>query len=634
MENIDDNSGWKVVGDGGPDGWKLVDENGNIEWKIENINGEWKVTSADEFSSSNATAPSSSTDSVNATSDTTNDTSTETVPTTPPPPPSGGWDDDKQGRYVIWKFSDNGKGEARVYNGPGSKPEVWTVGDNNQWWKESMGVKEAGTVVQGGYNNGDGGSWQGNGGWQNTAPQPGNSYQNGGVNTPPQSNGWQANGTPQNSGANWQRSRPAANGGGAWRKSNPPSKTRGNGLQSGNSQRGNNGWRSRGGSAQQQKWNNGAPAQNANGWQSQVNKPGSWNTGNAGPATNGGWQPVPQSQAGNRQTKQNPQAGWQNGGGRTNGGQVSGGKSKDRWRTNGNQSPGRWVSNNANGATRRGRARGKVWNSGNGWQTAPGIQQKNSAGWENKPPASNEAPPATASTSGRSLQTDQNKVSQAIGWPGNGGRGQTLPYIIVIKSPGAGVNGVGPNQVPSSKKSQNGNAVNGKPQTNRRNGGWKMNRAGSSGWQWNPQGGKEGWQWRDGWMGSGGGFGGWTNDQKTVYSNWTPTNINRAQARKSSIQRKDRANKKNGSKMVFVFGTKRSSGANPNQPTSKGKKGKQVIIIDYSSGGKTAPKGDEGMKKDIESVIKALKTAKPTGVRGTAVWRQQGQRRNSQQRSR
>ncbi|GIY13092.1 uncharacterized protein CEXT_713491 [Caerostris extrusa] len=162
-------------------------------------------------------------------------------------------------------------------------------------------------------------------------------------------------------------------------------------------------------------------------------------------------------------------------------------------------------------------------------------------------------------------------------------------------------------QIQIGQKVANGN----KPRNNRRSSGWKMNRAGSSGWQWNPQGGSEGWKWMDGWMGSGGGFGGWMSDKDTMYSGWKPTQNNGASSTssKSPNQRIGTApkTKKSGGKMVFVFGTKKNSSA-----------------------GKKAPKGEDGMKKDIESVIQALKTGKPTGAQGGRAWKQAPQENQQQ----
>lgn len=631
MENIDDNSGWKVIGDGGADGWKLVDENGNVEWKIENINGEWKVTSADEFSSVNDTTPLVSGDSVNVTSDA-NVTSVET--TTTIPSPSGGWDDDKQGRYIIWKFSENGKGEARVYNGPGSEPEVWTVGDNNQWWKESMGVKEADASVQGGYNSGNG-KWQGNGGWQKTAPQANSAWQKGGNNVPSQNGnrGWQSNEGSQNGGTDWRQNTPPGNERAIWQNNGPPVQNDRNVWQAGGSQRGNKRWQNKAGSRTQQKWNNGISSAPQNNKRQRL--PPGWNAGNSGNPAAGAWQnsrPAPQPQVGPWQT--NPgvqQAGWQNSGtqnsgGWANSGQPNKGRTKGRWRGNSNRPASRWTSNNANDGRKNGVPKGTVWNSGNGWQTAPAVQEKGSGRWANTLPTSKGALPTATNSNGEPLQNGGNKASQGGAWAGNGGAGQTVPYIIIIKSPEAGTVG---STSDTWKSDNNGASISRKSSNNnnsenRKNNKYKINRAGS-GWQWNPQGGKDGWQWRDGWMGSGGGFGGWMNDKGTMYSDWRPTKINNAQTRKSSLQRSgsDKGNKKSASKMVFVFGTKRRSGDTVAQPVNKGKKGKQVIIIDYTKGGKKPPKGDDGMKKDIESVIQALKSSKPTGRRGTG-WKQPG----------
>lgn len=641
MENLDDTSGWKVVGDGGPDGWKLVDENGNIEWKIENINGEWKVTSADEFSQTNNTSITIPIDSVNATSDATNDTSIESTTTTPVP--GGGWDDDKQGRYIVWKFSEDGKGEARVYGGGGTEPEVWTVGDNNQWWKETMGVKEADTVVQAGWNPASN-SWQGNG-WQNTASQADNSWQSDGNINAPQNGGWQNAGGSPGTGVVWQQNPTSQNGGVKWQNKRPLSQNTGNSWQTGGSaaQRAGNRWQQQGGTTAQKKWKNGAPSgQPANSWQNQA--PTGWNARNIAPTTNG-WRNAgtnSQSNGGQWQNRKAPQnTAWQNrpppNSGRWSNNGQGGGVRKGRWRNNGNRPPGRWTSNNVNSARKNKPVSGRAFNSDSDWRTASGVQGQGNGAWTNTgvtPPPS--PPPANSGSPENGGQVSYANDANNVGWArSNGGGGQTVPYIIIIKAPDSAGNEGNPNawaNAPNggttTKKPTNSNGGAIKP--SRRSNGWKMNRAGSSGWQWNPQGGSEGWQWRDGWMGSGGGFGGWMNDKGAMYSNWKPTKSGTAQSRKFATQRADGAkgNKKSASKMVFVFGTKKNSGNLLQQPTNKvSKKGKQVIIIDYTTGAKKIPKGEEGMKQDIESVIQAIKTAKPTGIRGSSVRRQTGQKR-------
>ncbi|GFT45093.1 uncharacterized protein TNCV_2861151 [Trichonephila clavipes] len=664
MENLDDNSGWKVVGDGGTDGWKLVDEKGNVEWRIENVNGEWKVTSADELPAvDNSTAP--ITDAANATSEATNTTSEEITATTPSP--TGGWDDDKQGRYIVWKFSEDGKGEARVYGGDGAEPEVWSVGDNNQYWKETMSIKSNDNNGQGansGWNT-NGAVWQNDGGWQDTYQPGSDSWQNGGANAPQQqNNGWKNGGgavSPQVTGNGWQNGGAAAPAGISWKTgtNGAVKPDNGRGWQTGNGaqQNGGNGWQQKAPISKPQTttWSNiGSIPQQGGGWKNQQPQaPAAWNGGNASPQSSGGWQngaPVNQpANGGWKNANAGSQTGWQNGGAapQANGGWAPGTngrkqRTKGRWRdpsSRGRNANNGWQANKQANAKKNG-ARGS-WNNRNkasSW--AQGNGGATSTSWNTGPspsvaPATNNNP-----TNVVGWQNGGNKAGVSGGWTANSKNGQTVPYIIVIKTadgaaPAQGVsnpwsNGGGH---ANAKKNRNGNGN--KPRNNRRSSGWKMNRAGSSGWQWNPQGGSEGWKWMDGWMGSGGGFGGWMGDKDTMYSGWRPTKTNGASsaASKSPNQRigtGPKASKKGGGKMVFVFGTKRNSSGGLAKPNGR-KKGKQVIILDYTTAGKKAPKGDDGMKKDIESVIKALKSGKPTNIQGSTRWKQGPQAASFQQ---
>ncbi|GBO24404.1 hypothetical protein AVEN_36571-1 [Araneus ventricosus] len=656
MENLDDNSGWKVIGDGGADGWKLVDENGNIEWRIENINGEWKVTSADELPTvDNSTA--TATDAANATAESTNSTSEEVTATTPAP--GGGWDDDKQGRYIVWKFTDDGKGEARVYGGGGAEPEVWKVGDNNQYWKETMGIKSndnSGQVANAGWSP-DGTVWQSDGGWQNAYNPGSGSWQNAGSNAPQQNNGWQNGGvSPQVTGSAWQNGGSAAPAAAGWQAAaNAAQKPNGGrGWKAGNAgqQGGANGWKQkvvRPAAPQTTTWSNsGSAPQQAGGWKNQQPQTnGAWNGGSSSPQIPAGWQ---NAGAGNQPANASPQGTWQNGATapQSGGGWAAPGangkkaRTKGRWRNpgNGNRNTNGWQPNKSSNANKNG-ARGS-WNNGN--RNAGAWAQRNGgatqSSWNNAPspsvaPNVNGNPQNTAA-----WQNGGNQAGLPAGWPANGKNGQTTPYIILIKTPEGAAAGQGaPNSwsnggqgVPANaKKAKNRN----KPRNNRRSSGWKMNRAGSSGWQWNPQGGREGWKWMDGWMGSGGGFGGWMGDKDTMYSGWRPTKTNgqspaEAASPDQRIGGAAKNNKKAGSKMVFVFGTKRNSSGGWAKPNGK-KKNKQVIILDYTTAGKKAPKGDDGMKKDIESVIQALKSGKPANAQGRTVWKQAPQVTNQQQ---
>ncbi|XP_055934295.1 uncharacterized transmembrane protein DDB_G0289901-like [Argiope bruennichi] len=654
MENLDDNSGWKVIGDGGADGWKLVDENGNVEWKIENINGEWKVTSADELPTvDNSTA--TAVDATNATTESTNSTSEEVTATTPAP--GGGWDDDKQGRYIVWKFSEDGKGEARVYGGGGGEPEVWRVGDNNQYWKETMGIKSndnSGQVANGGWTP-DGTVWQNDGVWQNAYNQGSNSWQKA---APQQNNGWQNGGaSPQVTGSVWQNGGSVAPAAVSWQAgaNAAPKSNGGRGWKAGTSgqQGGGNGWKQkvvRPTGPQTTTWSNsGSAPQQAGGWQNQQPQTnGAWNGGNTSPQIQGGWQ---NAGASNTPANVGPQGAWQNGvtSSQSSGGWTAPGtngkkgRAKGRWRNsaNGNRNPNGWQQNKLANANKNG-ARGS-WNNGN---NNAGWAQRNAgsapSSWNNAP-----SPTSAPTVNGNSQNTAvwQNGGNQAglpAGWSANGKNGQTVPYIIVIKTPEEAAAAAGQGAPTSWQNGGQGPPANAKrvknrnkPRNNRRSSGWKMNRAGSSGWQWNPQGGREGWKWMDGWMGSGGGFGGWMSDKDTMYSGWRPTKTNGqspAEA-KSPDQRVGGAaknNKKAGSKMVFVFGTKRNSSGGWAKPNGK-KKNKQVIILDYTTAGKKAPKGEDGMKKDIESVIQALKSGKPANAPGRTVWKPAPQVTNQQQ---
>ncbi|GIY13091.1 uncharacterized protein CEXT_713481 [Caerostris extrusa] len=400
MENLDDNSGWKVIGDGGDEGWKLIDDKGNIEWKIENINGEWKVTSADELPTvDNSTA--TEVEAANATTDATNTTSEEATATTPAP--SGGWDDDKQGRYIVWKFSEDGKGEARVYGGRGTEPEVWSVGDNNQYWKETMGIKSNGNNAQNA-NNGwsaDGTAWQNDGGWQNSYQPGSGSWQTTGTTTPQQNNGWNngaAGVSPQGKGPGWQSGGPTAPASNGWKNgaNGAPKPENNRGWQTGNAahQGGGNGWQQKAPAAPQTTtWSNvGSTPQHAGGWQNQQPQAaGAWNNGGAAPQTAGGWQntaPVNQPVNGGwKDTGTVTQAGWQNGNGavapQSGGGWAPGtngrkGRTKGRWRNPGAR------ARNTNGWQPNKQANGKKnvarnpWNSRNrasSWAQEMGEQQ-------------------------------------------------------------------------------------------------------------------------------------------------------------------------------------------------------------------------------------------------------------------
>ncbi|KAG8200593.1 hypothetical protein JTE90_000662 [Oedothorax gibbosus] len=680
MENLDDDSGWKIVGDGGPDGWKLVNENGNIEWKIENVNGEWRVISADDLPAQNNRTSEPLIEDANATTASPNITSDIEVTANPAP----SWDDAKQGRYVVWKFSEDGKGEARVYNGDGAEPVVWTVG-NNQYWNAAEGLNPSINVnnnnnngkvnwvkQQAGVNSNSGSKsssknrgWNGNNGnWQNSGGRP------------PQNNGWQADGggtgprqlpSPQ---TGWPASGPTANTGASWQTGQPsgqnipPSNTWKKGTIAGGkqAQRGT-GWQAHG---QVPPGSSGFPPQQAKGkgWQS-GNKPppNSWKKGVTPPKTNaspniqanGGWQnqpPVtskgwnrgnvnPSQSSGGWQNKRPanqvppPQTGWKNGGTSPQSNTAFGprgniannqrkakGKKKGRnpstWQSNksSNNGQGLWSNNNKNGGT--------SWNQGKTGPTPSGN-------W-NQPVEPITAPP-TANSDAGTIPNWQSGGTNG-GWPGGPPitDGKNVPYIIVIKqsddtAPGGASNSwpnKGNNPNAKRPKNRNGN----KPRNNRR--GFKMNPAGSSGWQWNPQG-NGGWKWNDGWMGSGGGYGGWVNDKNTMYSAWRPsqTNTTPTNVQKPKRPTRPKPNKKNGGKMVLVFGSKKNQPGNGQSPVNNGgKRGKQVVILDYTGG-----KGTD--VKDIESLIQALRYAKASNSQGnpqgTATWKRKDQPQSSQQ---
>ncbi|XP_015914213.3 putative uncharacterized protein DDB_G0286901 [Parasteatoda tepidariorum] len=603
MENLDDNLGWKVVGDGGSNGWKLVDENGNVEWKIENINGEWKVTSADEVPkqtnvTSNNTEVSNSTTSANATAESSSTT----------PSPAGGWDDAKQGRYIVWKFSEDGKGEARVYNGGNSDPDVWTIGDNNQYWKEAVAAngannagpwptntKSAGTSGSSSQNNKNG-SW--NSGRSRQNPNKSRSGKGGANGNTQQNNKWKnqiSGGTSQPNNGGWQTGNIASPKQQQGNSVVPQTGTASVGWQNGNNgpQTGNPQWQSNAppATAHTTTWNNrGSTQQGVVSWQNQQ-PVGDWSVGQNQNAAQAGWQQGGTSVAGaGKSNVSNDQRSRARGRSKN---RVRGGTSKT-WKPSSNNNQNAGVST------------GTTWSNANG-------------GNPNTQPSPN---PWNTQAQGGIVNAGNGLLS---GWPINNNGGQNVPYIIIIKTPQV-ITSPGDNSNPwasqGNNKQKSSRIGASKPQANRReNGSWEMNRAGSSGWQWNPQGNRDGWKWNEGWMGSGGGFGGWVKDGNSMYTSWKPTknNGNSGSSQRPANKRVGaNGSKKNGSKMVFVFGSKKGSKGNKNQPTSgRSGKGKQVIIIDYTTG-KKVPKTDENMKKDIETVIQALKSARPTGLKGSA----------------